>query len=217
MNVLETIRTRRSVRAFKDEPVSRDILEQVLRDAGRAPSAINMQPWEVHAVLGEERKLLSRRLLRAYRERQITCGPGSTMIIPDRFLQRSRQCADAMTPLLARMGTDMKTFVNEGSLDFYGAPAVVLIFLDESFVPDRMTDAGLFAGYLVLAAAGHGLASCPIGLVVGYQEEIKDHLNIPESKKMVVSVALGYPDETAAINEFKAPRADLKEFVRWVD
>ena len=76
---------------------------------------------------------------------------------------------------------------------------------------------GLFSGYLVLAAAGHGLASCPIGLVVGYQDEIKDHLNIPESKKMVLSVALGYPDETAPINEFRSPRAELKEFVRWVE
>jgi nitroreductase len=217
MDLLETIRTRKSARAFKDVPVSRDLLTQVLGDASRAPSAINMQPWEVHIVLGEERKRLSRSLLRAYRERRLTCGPGSAMIIPERFLQRSRQCAEGMTPLLERMGADMKTYVNEGSLDFYGAPAAALIFIDESFVPDRMTDAGLFAGYLMLAAAGHGLASCPIGLVVGYQDEIKDHLNIPQSKAMVLSVALGWPEEAAPINEFRSPRADLKEFVRWVD
>ncbi|MCA1962257.1 MAG: nitroreductase [Desulfomonile sp.] len=217
MDVLETIRARKSIRAFTDEPVSREILAQVLKDASMAPSAINMQPWEVHMVLGEERKRLSRRLLRSYRERRITCGPGAARVIPEQFMQRSRRCAEGMAPLVQRMGSDMKTYINERGLDFYGAPAVALIFIDESFPPDRMTDVGLFAGYLVLAAAGHGLASCPIGLVVGYQDEIKDHLNIPESKVMVLSIALGKPDETAAINEFRSSRADLKEFVRWVD
>jgi len=217
MDVLETIRTRRSVRAFTDEPVNREVLAQVLKDASMAPSAINMQPWEVHVVLEDERKRLSRRLLRSYRERCVTCGPGATKVIPERFMQRSRECAEGMTPLLRMMGSDMKTYVNEHGLEFYGAPAVALIFIDESFPPDRMTDVGLFAGYLMLAAAGHGLATCPIGLVVGYQDEIKDHLNIPESKVMVLSVALGKADETAAINDFRSSRADLKEFVRWVE
>ena len=201
MDVLETIRSRRSVRAFTDEPVDRLLLEAVLRDASRAPSAINMQPWEVHIVLGEERKRLSKRLLRAYRERQITCGPGAAKeLIPERFLQRSRESVDQMTPLVETMGSDFKTYINEGSLDFYGAPAVVLLFLDELLLPERLVDVGSFMGYLILAAAGHGLGSCPIGLVSAYQDEVKDQLNIPESKTLVISVALGKPDPKARIN-----------------
>jgi nitroreductase len=217
MDILETIRARKSCRAFRDEPLSREILEKILRDAARAPSAINMQPWEVHMVAGEERKRLSRRLLKALRERQLTCGPGSSKPIPERFMERARQCADAMTPLVGRMGTDFRTYVNEGSLDFYGAPATALIFLDESFPPERGVDVGALVGYLVLAAAGHGLDSCPIGLVTAYEDEIRDHLNIPETKRLVISVALGIADETAAINEFRSPRIELGEFVRWID
>ena len=67
MNVLETMRTRRSVRAFKDEPIAKELLEEILKDASRAPSAINMQPWEVHMVMGEEKRRLSRRLKRAFK------------------------------------------------------------------------------------------------------------------------------------------------------
>ena len=52
MDVLDTIRDRRSTRAFRDEPVSRELLERILIDASRAPSAINMQPWEVTHDLG---------------------------------------------------------------------------------------------------------------------------------------------------------------------
>jgi nitroreductase len=217
MDLIEAIRTRSSVRAFNDEPVPRQLLEEVLSDASRAPSAINMQPWEVHMVLGQERKRLSRRLLRSFKERALTCGPGASRLIPDRFMERARYCADAMTPLVERMDSDFKTYINEGSLNFYGAPAVALIFLDECFPADRLVDIGSFTAYLVLSAAGHGLNSCPIGLVQQYEDEIKDQLNVLESKKLIVSVALGRPEPGSPINEFRSPRADLKEFTRWID
>ncbi|MEI8181171.1 MAG: nitroreductase [Desulfomonile sp.] len=217
MDVLEAIRTRRSTRAFRDDPIPRDLLESVLSDAAHAPSAINMQPWEVHIVLGEERKRLSRHLLRYYRERNLTCGPGSVQPLPDRFIQRARDCAIGMTPLIERMGSDFKTYVNEGSLNFYGAPAVAMLFMDEAFPPERMADIGSFLAYLVLAAAGLGLSSCPIGLVRSYQDELRDHLNVAESKTLVVSIALGWPEPGASVNEFRSTRAELREFVRWIE
>ena len=216
MNILETMRERRSVRAFKDEPIAKELLEEILKDASGAPSAINMQPWEVHMVLGEEKRRLSRRLQRAFKERGLSCGPAATSVLHEKFMQRARECQQAMSPLIAQMGADFKTYVNEGSLDFYGAPAVALLFVDDSFPPERLVDIGSFMAYLLMAAAGHGLASCPIGLVKSYEDDIKDHLNISESKILVISIALGRPDTTAAINEFRSSRVELKEFVRWV-
>jgi nitroreductase len=115
------------------------------------------------------------------------------------------------------MGSDFKTYVNEGSLNFYNAPAVALIFLDERFLPDRMIDVGILVGYLVLAAAGHGLASCPIGLVRWYEDDVKDQLNIADSKSLILSVALGKPDLEAPVNEFRSATIELEEFVRWID
>lgn len=217
MDVIDTIRHRQSIRAFSNEHVSRELLEKILTDASRAPSAMNMQPWEVHMVVGEEVSRLSRRLLRSFRERGLTCGPGSSRPVPDRFMQRARECGEGMAPFLESMGTDLRSFVNEGSLTFYGAPAVALIFLDESYPGERMADIGAFMAYLLLASAGHGLASCPIGLVKSYEDEVKDHLNIPESKILVISIALGKPEAQVPINEFRTSRAPLSEFVRWVD
>ncbi len=118
--------------------------------------------------------------------------------------------------LIAQMGGDFKTFVNEGSLNFYGAPAVALIFIDEAFPEERMTDGGIFTAYLLLAAAAHGLGTCPIGLVKAYEDEIKDHLNIPESRRLVVAVAIGRPDPEGIVNSFKSLRAGIEEFVRWI-
>ena len=217
MDLLNAMMSRSSVRAFLEEPISRHLIEVVLKNASRAPSALNLQPWELHVVMGSERKRLSKKLLRSYRERGITCGPGTSKPLPDKFISRARKCADDMSPLIKRMGQEFKTFVNEGSLNFYGAPCVVFIFLDESFPPERMLDAGSFIAYFVLAAHDCGLGSCPIGLASSYSDDIRDFINVPDSKKLVISIAVGKPDLTQAINEFRTERADTHEFVRWVD
>ena len=216
MDLLQTIRQRRSARSFLNKSVDRSTLENIMADAANAPSAINMQPWEVHVVSSEETTRLSRKLLKRFKEHQITCGPGATQKIPDKFIERARRAAEGMTPLIEEMGTDFKTFVNTGSLKFYGAPAVLFVFIDDSFPPQRLTDIGSFLGYLVLSAAGHGLATCPIGLVTSYEDEIKDALNVPETKTLVISVAIGYPEDEAPINRFRSERASSEEFVRWI-
>ena len=50
MNVLETIRLRRSVRRYKSDPVPDDILGRILEAARLAPSAKNIQPWKFIVV-----------------------------------------------------------------------------------------------------------------------------------------------------------------------
>jgi nitroreductase len=70
MDLLNIIRERKSVRAFRPESVPREKIEEILSYAIHAPSAINLQPWEFTVVMGEEKERLSRRLLKSYREKQ---------------------------------------------------------------------------------------------------------------------------------------------------
>ena len=51
MDVIEAIHSRRSVRAFKPDPVPREVLQSIMEAALQAPSWENTQPWEF-AVLG---------------------------------------------------------------------------------------------------------------------------------------------------------------------
>jgi nitroreductase len=162
-------------------------------------------------------KRLSRRLVAAYGERRITCAPGAVRPVCEHVMSRGRECADLMTPLIESMGHDFKSYVNEGSLQFYGATVAILMFLDEAFFPERLPDIGMFAAYLLLGAEARGVGSCPIGLVRAYEEEVKDALNVPETKTLVMAVALGRPDEGAAINRFRSPRIGIEECVRWID
>ena len=55
MTVEEAITGRRSIRAFLPKPVPRELIERVLRIAGRAPSGCNVQPWQVWVLDGAVR------------------------------------------------------------------------------------------------------------------------------------------------------------------
>ena len=45
MELMEAIRTRRSVRRYQDREVPRELLEELMEAACWAPSADNLQPW----------------------------------------------------------------------------------------------------------------------------------------------------------------------------
>ena len=51
---LELFYKRRSIRRFTDEPVPRDILEEILKAAMAGPSAMNAQPWEFVVITEKE-------------------------------------------------------------------------------------------------------------------------------------------------------------------
>jgi len=217
MDLLKAIKERKSIRAFKPDPVPKEKIEEILRLSIHAPSAINLQPWEFIVVTGEEKERLGRRLTKAYKEKQIACSPGNVKPLPTTYGRRGAKTLSAMNPFFEEMGVNSDPFINEGSCNFYGAPVAILICLDDSFPKARVVDIGLALGYLVLTAHEFGLGTCPIGLIVAYEDEIKDLLNIPENKNVVIGVALGYPDWNIPINRFKSQRDNLENFIRWIE
>ena len=61
MEVLEAIRTRRSIRRFKNEPVPPELIEKMLEAARWAPSSADSQPWEFIVITDPEiKKSISR-------------------------------------------------------------------------------------------------------------------------------------------------------------
>ncbi|MDD2292835.1 MAG: nitroreductase family protein [Bacteroidales bacterium] len=49
-DVISTIIARRSIRAYKPEPVDRAIMDKIVKTAIHAPNAMNAQPWEIRVV-----------------------------------------------------------------------------------------------------------------------------------------------------------------------
>jgi len=217
MDLVKAINERKSARAFRSDPVPRETLEEILKLTIHAPSAINLQPWEFTVVTGEEKERLSRRLIKAYREKQIACSPGNVKPLPKTYSKRGAKTLEMMNPFFEEIGVHSDQFINEGSCRFYGAPVAIIICLDDSFPKARYVDIGVVLGYFLLVAHNFGLATCPVGLITAYEEDVKDLLNIPSNKNVVIGVALGYPDLQSPINLFKSPREDLEKLVRWIE
>lgn len=217
MDLVKAIKERKSTRAFKADKVSRQQIEEILKLVIEAPSAINLQPWEFIVVMDEEKERLSRRLIKSFREKQISCSPGNVKPLAKNFSKRGAESFELMNPYLKKMGQNFNRFVNEGSCNFYGAPVAVIICLDNAFSKARLVDIGIVLGYFVLIAHHFGFSTCPIGLINAYEDDMKDILNIPENKDVVIGIALGYADSESPVNQFKSPRDSLDNFVKWLD
>ena len=217
MDLFEAIDQRKSIRAFRPDPVPRETVEEILGYGLKAPSAINLQPWEFIVVMDEERQRLSRMLIKSYREKQISCSPGNVKPLSQTFSRRGIESFQVMNPCLEKMGLTFDRFVNEGSCNFYGAPVAMILCLDNAFSKARLVDIGIILGYLTLTALGFGLGTCPIGLISAYENEIKEHLDIPDNKDVVIGLAMGHPDFDNPVNGFKTPREGISSFVRWID
>jgi nitroreductase len=212
---LERVMTERhSTRVFLDKPVSQETVERLLFLSTRAPSAINLQPWEFTVVMGKERERLSRVLVKRMRERNISCGPDAVRPLPEYFIDRQRKLMDCILPSLDK-GVDFQDFINEGSCNFYGAPVAIILTIDQAFSKSRLVDMGIAVGYMVLAAHNMGLGTCPIGLIHAFGEEIRELLNIPDEKNIVVGIALGYPDNDSPVNRTISERAPIGEVARF--
>ena len=214
MDLIDSIQKRRSCRAFLERPVDKDTLERLLTLSTNAPSAINLQPWELTVVSGEEKKRLSRLLVKRMKEMQISCGPGAKSPLPEYFVERQRGLLNSIQPNLPE-NTDFQDFINEGSCNFYGAPTAIIICVDEVFSTARLTDIGVLVGYLVLSAHGMDLSTCPIGLITAFDDDIKEELSLPEQKHVVIGVAVGYADPESPVNLSRSERVPLGEVVKW--
>ena len=215
MKLTEAIEARKSIRAFKPDPVPKEMIENIIQLAMKAPSAINLQPWEFTVVSGKEKERLCHRLMKAYGEKRVSCSPRASRPLPPEVKGRWKKLFQEMKPYVDQLGVPFEDFINEGSFNFYGAPTAIIISMDRAFPKTRLVCIGASLGYLVLTAHAFSLGTCPIGIITAFEDEIKDQLNIPEAKEVILGVALGYPDWENPVNRFKSSRENSPNITRW--
>jgi len=220
MEILEGIQTRQSVRGFKPDPIARDVLDKILQAVSNSPSYTNTQPWEVVMVMGKKKDELGRKLLELARAKAPT-RPDLPMPKgwPAALEVRSREHgARRLTTLgVARDDQEGREKLRLMNFDFYGAPCAAFLFMDGSLGEWSIFDMGLFAQTLILAAHSFGVESCLQASVTNYAPEIKKFLGLAESKKLVICIALGYPDKSAKLNTYLSLKQKPDEFTRWYE
>jgi nitroreductase len=221
MELMEAVEKRKSIRAYLPDPVGKEIIEKLLRAAMMAPSGSNSQPWKFYVVTGTRKKALDEVLLRCLEEGRKTSNElqvqreGGDEKAQEKINSRRSDLTKAIMNLLVENDLPLEMFA-KGSFTYFGAPVAIFVTMDQSLGENNLVSIGAAVENLLLAACDNGLGTCWIGMALMYAKEIKENLGIPDTERIVSSLALGYPDEAAPINSFKAGRDDFDSFTEWI-
>jgi nitroreductase len=216
MNVLEAIDTRKSIRAFTDEPVSKETVEEILQASQRSPSGTNTQPWYVHVCAGDVRQAITDDVLalaaagKAATYEEYDYYPGSWR---DDHRDRRRGVGWGLYGLLGIQKGDREAAAKQGARNFkfFDAPVGLFITTDAYLGRGSWSDAGMYIQTIMLAARGFGLHTCPQAAWIQFQEPIFRHMNIPESQVLVSGMSLGYAHPDAIENTLVSDREALSD------
>ncbi|MEJ0041054.1 MAG: nitroreductase [Rhizomicrobium sp.] len=217
MNVSEALATRKSIRAFKPDPVPRATIEEILAKAARAPSGGNLQPWKVHVLLGPARDELVRRT----KERMAANPRGGVPeyhIYPPELTEpyktRRFRVGEQMYATMAIPREDkparLAQFVR--NWEFFGAPVGLIFSFGRQMQQGQWSDLGGFLQSIMLLAREYGLSTCAQEAWAPFHEVVRDYLKVPQDEMIFCGMAIGYADDAAPINSLVSERAPLSEW-----
>jgi len=220
----EVMLARRSVRGFLPTPVSRSMIEDILRVSSKAPSGSNIQPWQVYVVTGQRKEEITQAVLEAFNdpEKNVLHRP-EYIYYPknwaEPFLGRRRKVGYDLYDLagIAR-GEHQKMHQFHGkNYEFFGAPVALMLTIPRMMEQGSWLDYGMFVQNILIAATARGLASCPQAAFIAYHQIIASILEMPAEEQFVMAISLGYEDTSEKINQLTTERAELKDFVKFFD
>jgi len=218
MQVHEAILGRRSIRAFRPEPVPAAVLREIVDTARWTPSAANTQPWELTIVGGDRLQTLRKRL----RETSQADPVGKPEMrwppnLPERFKERRLGIANAMNQALG-FATDDKAKKDEWArfgIGSFDAPHLIVLSMERVFTELAVMDIGAMALALMLLAHGKGLGTCPQAAPLRYPWVFHEVLGIPETKRVMLVIPIGYPVNEAPVNRFARSRVTADDCLSW--
>lgn len=220
MNIVEAVKHRKSIRNFKPDSIPKDILKEVLKIASRAPSAENSQPWEFTVVTGD--------VLDDIRQANIESLNSGAPLHPDlsskgwpsgsiyrrRQIDIAKQLFQIME--IPREDKEKRSQWMERGFRYFNAPAAIVISADRSLpYPRPLFDMGALTQTICLAALHYGLGTCISNQGVMYPDVLHDLAGIPSSKRIIISIAIGYPDEDFPANKVVSNRDPVDTLTTW--
>ena len=218
MDVVEAIRSRKSIRGFKPTPVPKEVLREILDIARRAPSSINTQPWDITVVTGEVLDNIKKGNIE-----MLAIGAEPNPDVPSKphegiYRQRQVELAIQIFKLMdiAREDKAKRAEWGQRGVRFFDAPAAIILSVDRSV--DKLSshfDIGAIVQTICLAALNYGLGTCIENQGIIFPEVVRKYTHIPESNKILISIAIGYPDWDFPANKLESKREPIEDFVTW--
>jgi nitroreductase len=193
--VLELVRTRRSIRLYKKQKVERDVIEKVLEVARRGPSGHNEQSTEFIVIQDEKMiheigALTAKGLARMAMPFQYAIG---RTIMRFMFGPRGAEYLGELAPEFE----ELSSMYDSGTDIILHEPPVMILFCADSVGGTfAATNATLAVHNAALAAKSLGLGCFYTGFVVIVSERddgIAKLVSLPETHKIYGALAMGYP------------------------
>ena len=189
MDLYEAIKKRRSVRNFKNTPVSKDLIEKIFEVALWAPSGMNRQNWKFFVLAGDRKEEL--------------VSISSTSF---QYLEPQLQQLYAEKPKIIE--STRRFFKRLGE-----APIVVCAYFEPANREDVTSFQNVAAAIqnLLLVAHAEGLGTCWMTGPVTVANEISRFLGV-QNMTLVAITPMGYPDETPKVPPRKPDRVVYQGF-----
>jgi nitroreductase len=217
MKVSEALDSRMSCRAFSPDPVPEATVRRILETARRAPSGGNLQPWYVDVLTGAPLAALVERVRPLIAEHPL----GYTSEYPvypsplgEPYRTRRFQNGEDLYATLNIPRGDRPARLRQYARNFaaFGAPVLLFICIDRAMGSAQWADVGMFMQSVMLLAREYGLHTCPQESWSGWYREVAEAIELPASRMLFSGIALGYRDESAAINRLRTERVPLADF-----
>jgi nitroreductase len=220
VDVYEAVKSRRAVRGFTDQPVSREVLERVLTAAGNAPSGSNLQPWNIYVLTGvplAKLKCLATERVAAgddWDEREFVMYP--PVLKSPYGERRSAFGKDRYSALgIAREDWEARARAAIANWDCFGAPAALFCYIDRDLGLPQWSDLGMYLQTVMLLLRTEGLHSCPQMAWSQVRKTVAEIVSPPDELILFCGMSIGYEDVT--VGYVRNARAPLDETVTFIE
>src|SRR5690349_12846296 len=190
MNVSDAIEHRISIRAFRDQPVPKALVAEILERAARAPSGGNLQPWRVYALTGAPLAELKA----AIAANPFGETPQYDVYPPNlwdpfrtRRYQNGEQLYDSIGIPREDKSARLRQLAKNGEL--FGAPVGLFFCLDRKLGPPQWADVGMYMQNVMLLATEQGLDTCPQEYWARYPKTVAAAVGLPDDHMLFSGMA----------------------------
>ena len=209
----EIIKSRKSVRAYLDKPVSNDLIKELLIKASQSPSGGNLQPWKIYIVNEQSMKDFIK-FQSNWKGKEEPPYPIYPEKLKEPYRTSRNQMGEDMYSLigierddkLGRMNQMLKNF------NFFGAPAGLFCFVDKQMGLPQWSDLGMFLQTFMLLAVDADLDTCAQESWSLKQNCVRTYLDVSENHILFCGMAIGYADKNNKINELSTSRRSIDDW-----
>ncbi|MHB8231749.1 MAG: nitroreductase [bacterium] len=220
MNLTECILTRTSKRDFKNIPVPKELITELIEISSHAPSWANSQPWKIAVSTGKTSEFIKEKIYKMAADGN----PGNPDFPFPEFWpeEQSKNMFETGKHRYESLGIsrgddEKRREITLSNYLFFGSQTAVFIYMNEKLGRWSILDCGMLIQNILLTAHDLGLGACPQAYLVRYPDVLREAFNLGNSEKFLLGISIGYYKKESPINNIKTGRTELNNILEYYE